>query len=436
MNSRCLKSNKGTAKYLLPFAIGLTALMQSACVTVSLERSDVEYQLLRQQPQQALAALENKKPADRDRSLYLLNKAMLLRMLNRFEESNNTFEQAKKLTEKLDATSLTEQAAAVTINDSQRSYLPKIFEQALLHCFAAINYLQLQKPDEARVEILQLDELLKREDEIQLPFARYLSGLVFEFNQELDNALIAYRKAYQGYQKNQLRIPRALREDLLRLTDYLGLNEEHKRFADEFSLASWPSQADINQQARVIALVFNGLMPRKHSLEINAQSPTDGQLHRISTPFYERRAVRVFRAELSAGSSSNGSELIAELDQHAREALEDEMPGIITRTIARVSIKNEVVDKTRNDTPLLSLALNIATFLTEQADTRAWDTLPQQILFTRLYLPAGKHNIQLNLSGSSLPGSRQSWPQINLKEGEARLLSIHWSDSYVTQRRP
>ncbi len=436
MKTRCLKSCKGTAKYALPFTLGVIALTQIACVSVTLERSDVEYYLLRQQPEQALATLESHKPKDRNKSLYLLDKAMLLRMQNRFVDSNSAFEKAKVLTQKLDAISLREQAAAITINDSQRSYLPRIFEQALVHCFQAINYLQLQQYDEARVEILQLNELLKQEDEIQIPFARYLSGLVFEFNRELDNALIAYRKAYQAYGSYDSAIPLMLKEDLLRLTDYLGLSEEHKAFNDEFALGTWPNQQEVNQQARAIALVFNGLIPRKHSFEINVQSPTDGQLHRISTPFFEHRAVRVYSAELSAESSSTNSELIAQLDKQARAALADEMPGIITRTIARVSIKNKVVDKTRNDTPLLSFALNIATFLTEQADTRAWNTLPQQILIMRLNLPAGSHDLKLRLSGSSLPGTMQSWQQVNINKGESRLFSYHWPDSYVTQRRP
>jgi hypothetical protein len=186
-----LKNSEGTTKYLLLLVLSAILLTQSACVSVTLDRGEVESYLLRQQPEQALATFESHKPEDRNKSLYLLDKAMLLRMQGRFEDSNRAFEEAKTLTKTLDAISLREQAAAVSINDSQRSYLPRIFEQVLVHCFQAINYLQLQQYGEARVEILQLDELLKQEDDTQIPFARYLSGLVFEFNRELDNALIS-----------------------------------------------------------------------------------------------------------------------------------------------------------------------------------------------------------------------------------------------------
>ena len=431
-----LRIRKNTLKYVIPFVIGSIVLTQSACVSVTLERDEIENYLLAQQPEQALSTLESHQLKERNKSLYLLDKAMLLRMQNQFEDSNKVFEKAKKLTRKLDAISLREQAAAISINDSQRSYLPQNFEQVLVHCFQAINHLQLQQYADARVEVLQLSELLKQKDDIQMPFARYLSGLVFESNQEPDNALISYRKAYQAYSSYNSAIPLILKKDLLRLTDYLQLNDEHQKFLDEFDLEVWPKQQDIDQQAHAVAVVFNGLMPRKHSFEINVQSPSDGQLHRISTPFYEHRAAKVYGAELSSESLNTSSELIAQLDNQARTALNNEMPSIIARTIARVSIKNTAVDETKDNLPLLSLALNIAAILTEQADTRAWNTLPQQVLIMRLSLPAGNHDLKLNLLGSSLPDNIQTWKQVNMTKGESRFFSYHSPDSYVTQRKP
>jgi hypothetical protein len=111
------------------------------------------------------------------------------------------------------------------------------------------------------------------------------------------------------------------------------------------------------------------------------------------------------------------------------------MPGIIARTVARVSVKNKVVDDTREQQPLLGLALNLAAVLSEQADTRAWYTLPQEILVARLELEPGLHDLQLRLDGSSQPVARQSWQQIELKPGETIMFSLHWPESYSTLRR-
>lgn len=413
--------------------VGL-AMTQAACIGIARHGSDLDLYLGSGQADKALELLDDRRRVERNETLYLLDKAMLLRMQQQFEASKGAFEQAKEVIRKLDAISLREQAAALTVNDSMRSYLPRPFERVLIHCFQAMNFLELRQYDEARVEILQLDEYLKQQDDLQLPFARYLSGLVFEFNQEPDNAMVAYRKAYQAYGDDKRGIPRLLQQDLLRLSDYLGLADEHRRFAEEFALEKWPTQQQVGQQARAVAILFNGLVPRKHSHEIVARSPADGQLHRISTPFYEQRQTRVHRAAIGNGPVYRDSEIFADLGRQARAALADEMPGIIARTVARAAVKNRVVDNTTDQQPLLGLALNLATFLSEQADTRAWYTLPQEILLARLELEPGLHDIELRLSGSARADAVRSWPQVEFRPGETVVFGLHWPESYSTLR--
>ncbi len=418
-------------KQLAVLVVAGLALSQVACVTgVGYHKSDMEYFLSNNLTAEALEMVESRRFGSRNESLNLLDKAMLLRMQQQFEASNSAFEQAKDVIEELDAVSPTEQAAALTINDTMRSYLPRTFERVLVHCFKAMNYLELRQYDSARVEVLQLDELLKQEEDFRLPFARYLSGLVFEFNQEPDNALIAYRKAYEAYGDGGRTIPSLLQQDLLRLTDYLGRDDEHRRFDEEFALVSWPTQQRFREQAHAVAFLFNGLIPRLHSHEILAQSPGDGRMHRISTPFYEQRYTRVHSFMLAGNLAANDSELFADLERHARAALEDEMPGIIARTVARVAVKNQVVNEAGEEQPLIGLALNVIAVLSEQADTRAWYTLPQEILLTRIELEPGLHDLQLLLDGSFRPDSNHSWPQIELEPGETVVLGLHWPESY------
>lgn len=385
--------------------------------------------MVSRQINEAITNVELRSQSKRDRALYLLDKGLLLRMQANFEESNLALEQAKILSEKLSAISLREQAAATSVNDSMRSYEPPAFERVMVHCIKGLNYLQLNDLNSARVEILQMDELLKTEEDLHFPFARYFSGLVFEANRESDNALIAYRKAYQAYQEIDEEIPLALQQDLLRLTQYLGLTEEHEDFKEEFLLEEWPNQEEIREKSKIVAIVFNGLMPRKHSQEINAQSPSDGQLHRISTPFYETRSPHIRRMSLSSGELETDTELFDRLDYHAQEALSDQMPAIIARTIARVSLKNNMVDNATKEAPLLGAVLNIATFLTEVADTRGWNTLPQQLLIASLYVEPGFHDIELDLDNSSAT-------QVSLGKGRTLFISSHWPDSHVTSRRP
>ncbi len=420
-------------KPLAALVLAGLALSQVACVAgIARHQTDLEHYLSNNLTAEALEMVELRRRVSRNESIYLLDKAMLLRMQQQFDASNSVFEQAKDVIDELDAISPTEQAAAVTINDSMRSYLPPTFERVLIHCFKAMNSLELRQYDSARVEVLQLDEFLKQQEDFRLPFARYLSGLVFEFNQEPDNALIAYRRAYEAYRDDGRAIPNLLQQDLLRLTDYLGRDDEHRRYDEEFALVNWPTQQRFREQARAVAFLFNGLIPRKHSHEILAQSPSDGQMHRISTPFHENRNTRVHSAMLAGNLAATDSELIADLDRHARAALEDAMPGIIARTVARVAVKNRAVDEAAEQQPLIGLALNVFTVLSEQADTRDWYTLAQEILVTRLELEPARHDLQFWLDGSSRSDANHGWRQIELAPGETAVFGLHWPESYST----
>ena len=420
-------------KHLITAFMTTATLLSTGCVSFTYQQDALERHMMSQQPEQALAALDKLDLSGRDQILYYLNKGMLLRMKGDFKGSNETLEQTKAMIQKLDSISLREQAAAVSVNDSMRSYLPPTFERAMLNTVMALNYMEQNDYNDARVGALQLDELLKQhKDDDPLPFAHYIIGLIFEANGELGEAMIAYRQTYEDYHATKAKIPLLLQQDLLRLSQYLGLNDEQKKYQEEFQLKSWPTQAELKQQGQVVAILFNGLIPRKHSEELNFQSPRDGQLHRLSVPFYESRAPQIQSARMVIADSSSNTQPLDELDQHAYANLRAEMPLIITRTLARVGVKNKLVDNARDQSPLLGAALNIATFITEQADTRAWNTLPQEILIARTTAAPGNHDIELRLESTQ----SKSWHDINIAKEKIRFVSWYWPNSHVTGRRP
>ncbi len=425
--------NRETARAVsLIFILAIT-LLGSGCVSFTYQKDTLEKHLMSQQPQQALVALDALKLGARDKIIYQLDKGMLLRMQGDIQASNKTLEQSKAMIDKLDAVSLREQAAALSVNDSMRSYMPPLFERAMLHCVIALNYLELNDNNSARVEALQLDELLKQHKEKKpLPFAHYIIGLIFEANNELDEAMIAYRQSYDDYRASKTKIPLLLQQDLLRLSEHLGLNDEEKKYQQEFQLKQWPTQAELKQQGQVVAILFNGLIPRKHSQEINAQSFNNGQLHRISVPFYETRSTQVHSATLIIADQHSQTELLDQLDKHANANLSEKMPAIIARTIARVGVKNKIVDNARDQSPLLGLALNLATFISEQADTRAWNTLPQDILIARSAVAPGRYNLELKLDNQH----SKAWPDVAITREQIKFVSWYWPNSNVTGRRP
>ncbi len=431
---RCL--NYSTGVFARPLLLA-AMLVSAGCVSTAYIQDPLELHISRQQPGLALTTLEQLKHKPRDQALYHLNKAVLLRMDSRFSDSNIELETAKIISQKLDAVSLREQAAAVSVNDAMRSYLPPPFEQVMLHCFKILNYLELNDLDGARVEALQLDVLLQQKYKEKEPaFARYLSGLVFEANAELSDALIAYRKAYEAYKAAKLNIPRQLQADLLRLTEHQGLNNEHQKLNDEFQLQRWPSQSKLNKEGEFIAIIFSGLVPHKHETSIMAQDPRGGQLHRISIPFYEQRKSDVEMMELFSLNNTQTGETFALIDQQAYTSLEEQMPGIIGRAVARVAVKNKLSDNVSNQNELLGMITNIAGFISEQADNRAWYTLPQHIMISRLALTPGTHDIDIKLKSSTGTNiNNREINQVSVQQKQKQFYSWHWPASTVTSRK-
>ena len=358
--------------------------------------------LAKRQPQQALALLENQSFNRKDTVLYNLNKGLLMQMQGMHQKSNVAFEQAKQEMQVLEATSIIENVESVTIGETLRSYPGQPYEKLLLHAYMAINYLLLNKPDDARVEVMQADVKMREwasSDEIEgvkaSAFVRYIAGLIFEINNESDNALIAYRKAYQAYQENAEITPLVLQRDLLRMTKRLGLKQEHQRYRKQF--ADHPEQA-LNKSLRYGELIYiynSGLVSPVYDHTLQIFSPDFEKYIPIALPYY-------LPAPLTVGSEFKNIfvnqdafkvERIESIDQLARDNLNARMPGITARALARAAIKKRAVDKANKEDSLLGFITKVAAVVTETADTRSWSVLPAGIHVAKILLPAGRYNI-------------------------------------------
>ena len=67
--------------------------------------------------------------------------------------------------------------------------------------------------------------------------------------------------------------------------------------------------------------------------------------------------------------------------------------------------------------------------VSEQADLRAWQTLPDKILIGRVLLPPGKHSVQVEFtSGGGAVAATKELGEIELKPGQSRLMILHTAD--------
>ncbi len=415
----------------------LYALCLTGCAAHSESFRAVEKNLANQQPQQALEALDKQKGARADEVLYLLNKAMLLRIAGDYRASIESFELAQQRMEALSALSLREQGASFIINDSTRSYVGEPFEQVMVSVYKALNYLQLGDRDGARVEALQIDLKLRAAEGKHLgeAFARYLTGIIYEDLGEWSDAMIAYRKAYEGYRKSsqeyRVDVPGFLKEDLLRLASILDLKDELEKYRQEFAVQNKQSDPPSAPESELIFVLSNGLAPakRENSVAMMAPSRVGAGLVRISLPYFESRVPSVSKAYIRLEDRGIVAERVENVDAIAIATLSEQMPEITARGIARVVAKRQVAMQIgkNNKNDALAVIADVIGFITERADTRSWSTLPYDIHLARFPLGVGSYTIKIELRdrGDNIVATRE-FHDVLIHKGKKTYLSYHW----------
>ena len=148
----------------------------------------------------ALALYAKEVNSPKDELLRLMDEGVLLRVAKRYEESNQKFLKAAKLIEQNGYISVSEQALTLITNEKQVVYQGEDFEKVLVHVYLALNFVNLENWEAALIETRRVNEILytmiseaKRPYELNA-LARYLGGLLFETEGNLNDAYISYGK--------------------------------------------------------------------------------------------------------------------------------------------------------------------------------------------------------------------------------------------------
>lgn len=379
---------KRLTRTLPGIAAATTVLALSGCATYSSGFAKVEEAAAQRDLERAIKALDELKLAGPDQTLHHLNKGMLLRLQGRFADSNTQFEAAKGLMENLDAISVGEQAASVSVNDTFKAYEGSPGEQLLLYSFEALNYLQLGEVDSAAVEARQFDvkqgliaQKNKKAKYLSGAFVRYLNGMIYEAAGEPDSARIEMQKAVAGYRQQDagFPVPRRLTEDLARLR------------------AGKPAPCE------VVLILNNGLGPsvqeqniRVANPQYDPRNPRSIAMVSLAVPKFVRRPVPVGHVVLRSGTRAETSEIVEDVNAIAEKSFNDRLPGIIARGVARMVVKKAAENKVKDNNkgnPVASVFASVASNVSERADTRSWSLLPGNIQMVRLPLPPGRHDL-------------------------------------------
>lgn len=411
----------------------LMSLLMGGCTSYAKKAGSIRDSLFAGQIDLAIAALEKEDRSEKD-VLVSLNKGMLRRMVNDFRGSNQILEVAKRRIESLYGVSVTEQLGAVAINDTLRKYSGARYEQVLVHAFMAMNYIQLNDLDAARVEILQADVKMQEWGEApeEDPFVRYLSGIIYEALGETDQAVVAYRKAKSIYNattdKQRLNLPRMVKVDLLRTLASEGLWDEYNNLKNIFGMASFKPTKLGDGFGELIVILNNGLAPvRSSNFIITATGADVVDIVKIAVPIYFSPPRLLYQARLVTNGKSVSLETVENIDALARDALNSEMPAITARAIARAVIKHKTQKGAEEKGGALAAFLvTIANISTEQGDTRSWTTLPQEIQMARVVLPEGLQNVQIQMFDGAGVAVDIIDKVVNVESGKLSFITEHW----------
>ncbi len=376
---------------------------------------------------------------EKDALLYYLDKGMIGHLQENYETSNYYFELALEKIESLYAKSISKEALTYITNDLAQPYRGEDFEKVLIHYYMALNYLMMNNLESALVEcrrvdltLTELNDKYKKKNRYKSDaFVHYLMGMIYEADGDINDAFIAYRNAYETYESDYeefygLSAPLQLKRDLLRTSKTLAFQQEYNKYEKAFPNVIYRPQKRYRENSELILIWDNGLVPFKSEGRLNLQIDDEGadDYIQIAFPVYQRRPPQGEKAEISVGGKSARSEVYEDLSDIAIKNLEDRSLRIMAKGAIRAGLKyglQKSVEKEYGETA--GCLVNIFNVATEQADTRGWITLPDNIQVARLLCPPGRYTVLLTLkswSGGTMEQVR--FDNIELKAGKKKFL--------------
>ncbi len=433
------------------FALGLSLLfLLSACAAGLTYYRDLNTLISRELYPEAISKVDkakNKEYKKKNAILFYMDKGLLLHLSGQWEESNQLLQAAEREIDELYTKSISKEAASFLTSDNVKPYDGEDFERVLVNLFMSLNYVYLGQPDEALVEARKVDHKLnlysqnygKKNVYKEDAFVRYLMGMLYENQGEINDAFISYRRALDTYHdysvKYKTPIPRKLVADCLRTADDLGFWEEKEQIKKDFPKATFKSYKKLGNQGELVFIHYNGIAPHKIDdiFEITfgkgwgfvqrtqVRSDEQSQVQKASTvvksiaadehisvafPKFVKGDYRIMSSEVSIeGAKGNiRTNMVEDITAIAFKDLEDRINRVRAKAIARAAVKfalahaaGKYAEKKKGKDAgkfFKKLTTAIAT-VTEKADKRSWQTLPAQIRMARTTLEPGTYNLRL-----------------------------------------
>ena len=416
-------------------------LLATGCRTYEQQNRVIQYW---QQGSLPNAAAEATRMADqnannKDAIVWRLEQGAVLRGAGKYQDSNTAFDTAQG---KIDQYSqeakvkLGHEAGALLSNLANLPYTGRAYDGIMLNTYRALNYLQLGESDKARVELIRAyqrqqdavednkrrienvqEEAAKSKDKATMDKAQQDPG--FQSQVQGTCADLDHLKPYANY-VNPFTVYLDGLFFMANAADASDLERAHK------SLERVAGFADGNDYVKQDLATLDNLMkgkpltPTTYVIFETGCAPLRGQI-RIDIPIIVTKVSYVGAAfptlkpqgnyvpslTVTASGTSQTTSLVASMDGVIGLDFKNEMPVVITKTIAATVTKAVaaygVNEAANQQAAVLGFISQVATagyqMAVNIADTRTWTTLPKEFQVCRISTPPDR-KIELITGGS------------------------------------
>ena len=394
----------------------------------------------------------------KDRLLYYLDLGITYFYQGDYQRSNQFFEQAEQAMEELFTRSISQAAMSFFLNDLTMDYYGEVHENLYVNVFKAINYIMLNRFDDAFVEIKRVDiKLRELEDkyrdlvekynqadttairfQYQAPnfyndvLAHYLGFLIYRAEGSFDDARIELEKIDQAFRLESdvyyFEKPTFLKQPkmdygktFLNVMGFVG--QAPRKIAVGGLITTYKDYLGISDLSVPIAL------PR-----IPFPGMKEGYHFKFAFPMMVNGRTNVQKVDVSVNGQYIGSlELLEDMGKVALKTFQSKQKIIYLKTLVRTVTKGLLAAKGKKKLrkelkadgllgALLDASVDLAVDATEQPDLRVWKTMPDRCLAGEFELTPGSYQVNITCYGQGGELLYQKQVQTQIKNNDVNLV--------------
>lgn len=377
----------------------------------------------------ALKLVDNPKmKKGKDRVLYFLDAGMLHYYNGDWKKSNELLQLAEDAIAELTTKSLSKAATSMLLNDNALDYSGEDYEDVYINVFKALNYLNLDDPEAAFVEVRRIDDKLSYLEQKYADMAKDMSSNskgsseVKSGSNKFHSSALARYLSLMMYESIGDRDAARIDFDNIRF----AFESQAELYPFTMPEIQHPQQRKNQPLLRVIA--FANRAPQKTSHEMHIHTSKDmlligsvdsevnvstiywpdieeGYYFKFALPHLEPRLPQVGQVvAVSPDGRRFTLQKLEDVSLVAKHTYEIKEPLILFKSVSRSVIKGLAAEHAKEKASrrnsslasvLLSIAADAAVFFSENADLRLSQFFPGEARIAELPLSEGIHDIRL-----------------------------------------